>query len=229
MAKRRMKKVIMLIMVFALLFSLAACSKNSTTQTASTPADTEEDLQKVPTEEELLNLLKEGNLPEGYVIEDGYLKGPDLHKSVHLLGKNIPEEYKLLRHSEYCDVYRSGNTLIRYRFGNETLVMSDVLPEGALFGGYSFWYGFLFRDDTDVYAVDLDGYTQEYGPKDPEFKLLVSGVKMILEADYKLNSDAWSNPLLLMEDGRVVAYCDWGGDSLHPITYEGGYGGDLIT
>lgn len=101
-----------------------------------------------------------------------------------------------------------------------------LVPENSVYTGFSYWEGFIFRSGSDVYAVKLSQWNQDTNG----VHAIAHGVKEVVVADYYLNSDAWSNPLFLMEDGSLKAYSSWNGEGelddesrlVDPV--EGGYG-----
>lgn len=108
-----------------------------------------------------------------------------------------------------------------YQFGK----LVESLPINGVYAGKSFWVGYIFRDGTDVYAVTWDEEQGSY-----QSKVIAHGVKYVIDADYDLASDPWSQPLFLMEDGSIKAYLDYNNkevpdspDNLVDPMYEGGY------
>jgi hypothetical protein len=93
----------------------------------------------------------------------------------------------------------------RYYFGE--VVETFTVPEGAVYCGFSAFEGCLFRVGSDVYALDLA--TQESSGR---LTCIAHNVQFVLDCAYALGSDPWSQPLFLMEDGQILAYCSWEGD-----------------
>ena len=241
-----MKKsvILALTLILAVVF-LASCSSHHSEATEDLEIPVNE-VEVVPCEEEAILLSKEevisslrenNSLPKGFWVENGYLYwqyisggvkyGPmESLGSIHTLSE-LPKSFDLLAHSSASDTYRVGDQLIQYELGEITHEVT--LYKDAIYGGHSFWCGYLFRTGNEVYAINLDGYTQTLGDVEKEISpvLIASGVKMILSPDYALTSDAWSQPLFLMEDGSVKAYCEWEDNLVAPY-YEGGYGGTWI-
>lgn len=97
------------------------------------------------------------------------------------------------------------------------------LPEESIYAGFSYWVGHIFRSGDDVYAFT----------KKEEIVPIAHGVQAVIEADYELTSDAWSQPLFLMNDGTLKAYCNWKVEKegwktddprlLEEVVYEGGW------
>ena len=110
-----------------------------------------------------------------------------------------------------------------WKFGK--LSQTSYVPKNSTFVGHAFFDGFLFRQGSDVYAVQyMDG-----GALDTH--VIAHGVQYVIASEYKQNSDAWCAPLFLMEDGEVKVYVCWESlgeepddpGHLLPIQYEGGY------
>lgn len=119
-------------------------------------------------------------------------------------------------------------TLSRWEFGKKTATYS--LPNEAIYCGVSAWEGYIFRFGTDVYGLKeygtiLNGENDHYG-----IDVIAHNVKYVIDADYRLTSDSWSQPLFLMANGSIKAYVGWEdkevADSekhlVDPL-YEGGY------
>ena len=108
-----------------------------------------------------------------------------------------------------------------YQFGK----LVETLDVSGEYCGHSILKGYLFRDGTDVYAVRRNDELELF------YSLPIAHhVKYVIEPNYKLNSDAWSQPLFLMEDGSIKAYLEWNNkdvpdspDNLVDPYYEGGY------
>ena len=122
-------------------------------------------------------------------------------------------------------VYDGVDTVSVYSFGScsETY----TVPEGSVYAGFSAWEGHIFRSGTDVYALRLDMYNHD--SEIGEMVVLAHGVKEVIMANYRYNDDAWSQPLLLMEDGTVKVYQTWDDgptddpSNLKDPVYEGGW------
>lgn len=104
-----------------------------------------------------------------------------------------------------------------------------TVPENSVYAGFSYWEGYIFRSGTDVYAVRDYGI---YSNQESGVYVIARNVKMVIDADFDMGSDDWSQPLFLMTDGSVKGYCTWRGDEsaptddesfLYDMLYEGGY------
>ena len=116
----------------------------------------------------------------------------------------------------------------RWEFGK--VVGQYAVPQESVYCGFAFFDGFIFRQGTDVFALnwvnasDMEDDAMETVP-------IAHGVKFVLMTEYRQNSDAWSSPLFIMEDGEIKAYVGWDsyGETpddpghLVPPEYEGGY------
>lgn len=118
-------------------------------------------------------------------------------------------------------IYIQDKGIEKYSLGKKTA----QIPVKGVYCGKSFWCGYIFHDNADVYAVNWNIDQDTY-----EKKAIAHNVKFVILADYKLGSDPWSQPLFLMEDGTVKAYLDWNNkeipdspDNLVDPFYEGGY------
>ena len=197
-----------------------------TNLTDVTPKDS---IPQAITPYEAVEAFRRGETVPGYTLDDGYVsqKGHGYVGDIHTYGMEFPRSAKQLSHSEYTTLYQFGNILVQYSMGK--IFKEITLPDGAVYGGHSFWCGYLFRVENKLYAVNWDGFSQQYAQEETGLKLLCEGVQFIIEPNYRLNSDAWSQPLLLMEDGSIKAYVSWGEEHLQDPWYEGGYGGTPIT
>ena len=124
---------------------------------------------------------------------------------------HIPEDTDFIDVCANYSVVYTNNSVQIWEFGK--LVAETTVPEGAIYTGFSYWEGYIFRNGGDVYSVQLK--------EENEKPLLLCepiahNVKEVILTDYKLNSDAWAQPLFLMEDGSIKAYCVWNGDSEAP-------------
>ena len=150
---------------------------------------------------------------------------------------NLPEKTKLVadyttieRTHSYSVVYSPSKAMVWvYKMGR--IYRTFFVPEGSEYAGQSFWYGFIFRAGTDVYCLNLFGETGNAAEEGDTAECIAHGVKFVILADYKLSSDSWSQPLFLMEDGRLMAYT-WSNDKdvpaddeshLKEVKHEGGY------
>ena len=130
--------------------------------------------------------------------------------------------------ANYSVEYVDGK-LNLWEFGKITATAE--VPTTAIYVGYSDWEGYLFRDAGDVYSVKIEK-KNEYTGRVFVCEVIAHDVARVLVSNYKLNSDAWSQPLFQMEDGSVKAYCVWHGDKDAPRddkshlaepTHEGGW------
>ena len=169
----------------------------------------------------------EATQPESDITFD-FTSAPESTEDPHL--RHNPSYWttrdkRLMSSEEVGEIYWDATACIaKFWFLGDELSTLE-LPFGAVYTGYSFWEGYIFRVDNDVYAMKLE-----------EQKLtgvkIATGVKSVIAADYRLNSDAWSNPLFVMADGSLKGYCSWG-DRENPLSeknlqepqYEGGYFG----
>lgn len=118
-----------------------------------------------------------------------------------------------------------------YQFGK--VVETFDVPKDAIFAGESFWIGFIFRKDSDVYALDIYGNTGNGSIPDGGSAVCIAhDVSFVISADYKFSSDCWSQPLFLMNDGSLKAYLwSYPGQDIAPddeshfreVTKDGGY------
>ncbi|MBR3511701.1 MAG: hypothetical protein IKN74_01935 [Clostridia bacterium] len=163
---------------------------------------------------------------DGDVLIDPSLSHTNWLGSLHLtyeesraLGENV--EF-IECTSGYTIIYNPDMEVMQvYQLGH--LVESTTAR--GVYTGKSFWVGYIFRDGSDVYAVRWNDDREEY-----EAVCIAHHVQYVIDADYALGSDPWSQPLFLMEDGTIKAYLDWK-DPEHPDSvenlvdpyYEGGY------
>ena len=84
------------------------------------------------------------------------------------------------------------------------VVKTYKLPMNSIYCGYSEFEGYIFRESGNVYSA---GGISKY-----DVEPIAHGVKFVIQTDYKLGSDPWCQPLFLMNDGSVKAYCSWEGD-----------------
>ena len=211
-----MKKLLTITLALVLtLVAATGCSKKEDPVSSNLqPIPSEE--EKVISLEEAVKLFKQDpyTTVEGYELEDnGWLskKGEGSIGNIHTLGLSIPL-LKTYRSEAYALI--NGN-LYKYSFG-ELVATKDV--GDAIYCGLSEGNGFIFKDGDTVFAVSLDLR---------ERCEIATGVKLVVDCDYAYNSDAWSQPLLLMKDNTLKVFVQWEDELLDPI-YEGGYGGTLI-
>jgi len=143
--------------------------------------------------------------------------------TLHSDGKEISGD--CIMSSPHAKVYYDPNTGIvqQWSFGKQ---LKEVrVPQGSVYAGHSFWEGYIFRHNTDVYSISSD-FTSQVVP-------IAHNVQMVLTTDYCLTSDCWSQPLFLMTDGSVKCYVGWNGDQevlddishLSDVSSDGGFVG----
>lgn len=162
----------------------------------------------------------------------GDLSTGDSYEYLGNIHYTVESDSEIVENTEwYTTVYNeSTGSLTFWEFGK--LGCEYKVPEKAIYAGLSYWEGYIFRSGTDVYAVyGYGSYSQEENESD-NVRVIAHNVKFVIDADYKMGSDDWSQPLFLMEDGTVKGYCRWRGDEgapsddvsyLYEIPYEGGY------
>jgi len=154
---------------------------------------------------------------EGYELDNnGYLSKENEGSlgNIHTLGLNTGITTPPVFYSREAIVYWENDKLTHFSFGKQ----KGMLFEGYTFCGFSDMNGFVLRKDDKVYLVslDLNKTTQ-----------IASDVKFVLDCDYAFNSDAWAQPLFIMNDGSIKCYVSWEDELMSP-SYEGGYGGTYI-
>lgn len=129
------------------------------------------------------------------------------------------DEEVLVSYANYALVLK-GERLERWQFGEKVSEVS--LPANSEYVGSSFWEGYIFRHEEDVYAVQVE-------EEELTCVAIAHGVDSVIVADYRYTSDAFSQPLFLMKDGSIKLYCSWEGegaadDQSHLVEplYEGG-------
>jgi len=185
-------------------------------------------------------------LGESTVVEDRQILYTDKYGNLCLydiasgkdktIGYNVHlrEKMKYIDSNERYSVAIEDDKIQLWEFGVKKA--GAKLPENAHYVGYGYWEGYLFRSGNEVYSVQLKEKEKESEDSGsiPEIVVerIAQGVEYVIAADYKLNSDAWEQPLFYMNDGTVKAYCDWAGEENSPrddkshlisIQYEGGY------
>ena len=88
---------------------------------------------------------------------------------------------------------------------NDEIVRTGQIDIGSQYVGYSVWAGYLFQRGTTLYSVF---------PRHPEENSVIivsKDVIDVLNCNEFLNSDAFSNPLLLMKNGSLKGYVTWEG------------------
>lgn len=136
---------------------------------------------------------------------------------------NFSDEEEIIDSTESYAITYSQSKVSLWDFGEK---VSEVELPNVEYTGYSYWEGYIFRHEGDVYSVKID----DNGNLTSE--PIAHDVESVIVTDYKLTSDAWSQPLFLMQDGTIKAYCVWRGDQEAPRDdeshlvapeYEGGY------
>lgn len=91
------------------------------------------------------------------------------------------------------------------------IVRAGRIDIGSQYVGYSVWAGYLFQNGTTLYSV--------FPRNDEDSVIIVSkDVIDVLNCNEFLNSDAFSNPLLLMKNGSLNGYVTWEGLVDFPYT-----------
>lgn len=175
--------------------------------------------------EDILIFSSDGRLD----VEGEYSVAQEYETWEYVHNPKLAEDEELL----VCDygysvVYnQTTGSVSGWEFGEK--MAEYQVPVGSVYTGWSYWEGFIFRKDTEVYAVKDYCYV---GSEGAGVYLLAENVQQVVLADYYAGSDEWSQPLFLMTDGSLKVYCSWYGDSnapigdpchLQDITYEGGY------
>jgi hypothetical protein len=163
---------------------------------------------------------------DGDVLIDPSLSHTNYLGSLHLTyeeSEALGENVEFMECTSACTIIYNPDMEVMqvYQLGH---VVESTTAKGV-YTGKSFWVGYIFRDGSDVYAVRWDDDKEEY-----QSVLIARHVQYVIDADYYLGSDPWSQPLFLMEDGTIKAYLDWN-DPEHPDSvenlvdpyYEGGY------
>ena len=110
------------------------------------------------------------------------------------------------------------------------LIREHEVPVESIYAGLSTNEGYIFRSGTDVYAVRDYGCFNDGGWKT---RRIAQDVKLVIETDYSMGWAECSQPLFLMTDGTVKAFCSGisvdGTDGiidindLYEINVDGGY------
>jgi len=157
-------------------------------------------------------------LPEGYSKSHEYLG--NAHTDV---------EHVISRRPSWTVTYEEVSGEIQlWQFGKVEAMYN--VPAGSVYAGLSEFEGYIFRSNTDVYALNEVGM-YSINTAEPGVEVIGHNVAQVIDADYYLTSDAWCAPLFIMTDGSVKAYVNWEGDDetfdseehLVDIAYEGGY------
>lgn len=217
-----MKKLLLVILSMVFVFALCACDTEESTQANPSETISIEEVYDEPVLSlaEAIEFFKENPYEElkGYDFHDnGWLtRGIESVGYIHLIGVDVPENINYLLDSRHSIYTFDGKELIKYSFG-ETIGHISI-DSDFVYCGISEMTGFIFRKDDTVFCVDFNL---------TELKAIASGVKFVLTTSYAWNSDAWSQPLFVMNDGSIKAYVRWEEKLVEP-TYEGGYGGTYL-
>lgn len=92
-------------------------------------------------------------------------------------------------------------------------IRNHYIPANSIYAGKSDNEGFIFRYDSDIYAVrDYGCYTHEFG-----VRVIAHNVEFVISTDYEADDpDTYSQPLFLMKDGTVKCYCTFYSDEITP-------------
>lgn len=132
----------------------------------------------------------------GYLAVDGVFDAPN-----HYISPNNGSGEMILSSPTVAVFWDATNNSVTEMSENK-ITRSVTLPDGALYMGYSYWAGFIFQLGDEVYAVFQDRAEED-------LLKIANGVKTVIATDFRLTSDAWSNPLFLMEDGRLMGHITW--------------------
>lgn len=217
-----MKKLLLVILSMVLAFVLCACDTEESTQVTPSEPISVEEVYDEPTIslDEAIEFFKENPYEElkGYEFyDDGWLSnGIESIGYIHLVGIDVPENADYFLKSRESIYVFDGKELIEYSFGD--IIGRITVDSEAIYCGVSEMTGFIFRKDDTVFCVDF---------KLTENKPIAENVKFVISTSYAWNSDAWSQPLFLMNDGSIKAYVRWEEELVEP-QYEGGYGGTYL-
>jgi len=161
-----------------------------------------------------------------YIDEYGQLCIYNASKDSHDYFSNIhvSEDTEFINNCANYSVVYADNSVQVWEFGKS--IAETSVPANSIYTGFSYWEGYIFRNGGDIYSVQIKD-----GPQ-LTCEAIAHGVKEVISTDYELNSDAWSQPLFLMQDGSTKAYCEWNGDREAPRDdsshlsapqYEGGW------
>ncbi len=139
-----------------------------------------------------------GKLSSGYVWQ----KRGNVHYNSN------KEDQVLISCTYYAITYDSSTGCISvWEMGCN--IRKHYIPINSIFAGKSDNEGFIFRSDSDVYAVrDYGCYTHEFG-----VRVIAHNVEFVISTDYEADDpDLYSQPLFLMKDGTVKCYCTFYSD-----------------
>ena len=149
-----------------------------------------------------------------YTTQSGKLKFAKLHGNGSIESNNGIELHIDISNEEiisskfgYATTYiqETGEFKV-WQFGE--VFVSYSVPKNSIYCGFSFFEGYIFRNGTDIYALNaLDTYTT-----DGTVECIAHNVKYVIDADYYYGSGPWCQPLFIMKDGSVKCYIGWKGD-----------------
>lgn len=140
-----------------------------------------------------------GKLSSGYVWQK--------RGNVHY---NSNDDDVLISCTYYAITYDNSTGCISvWEMGNN--LRKHYVPTNSIYAGKSGNEGFIFRNESDVYAVrDYGCYTHEFG-----VRVIAHNVEFVISTDYEADDpDTYSQPLFLMKDGTVKCYCTFYSDEL---------------
>ena len=138
----------------------------------------------------------------------------------------IEGETIILTKTDYKVTYSQETGEVKlWQFGK---VLDCIEIPNSVYCGIS-KYGYIFRINEEVYCLK----EVEKNYKFDNIIRIAYGVKYVIETDYSFNEYEYSQPLLLMVDGRILAYVYFDvfepddPRSLVSLEYEGGYKKDV--
>jgi len=213
-------------MTIAIVFAVSACGnnleENDTTDNTSEASTltTIEEIEPVSVEEAVQAFKADPySEVEGYDLSDNGWLSKDREGyvgNIHTLGLENADDIECLESYRSYAYSLDNNLLTKYSFGE--IVATSLIPDKSIYCGISEGNGFIFRNGDSVFCISLDL---------TETKTVATGVKMVLDTNYQYSHDAWSQPLLLMENGSIKAYVQWEKELKDPL-YEGGFGGTMF-
>ena len=123
---------------------------------------------------------------------------------------NSNDDDVLVSCTYYAITYDNSTGCISvWEMGNN--LRKHYVPTNSIYAGKSDNEGFIFRNESDVYAVrDYGCYTHEFG-----VRVIAHNVEFVISTDYEADDpDTYSQPLFLMKDGTVKCYCTFYSDEL---------------
>ena len=157
---------------------------------------------------------------------DGLIEGRNYGGELHYDVSNQNSQI-ISTNFESTITYSQENGEVKvYEFGNIVDTFTGI-PQEAIYVGFSYFEGYIFRKGTDVYslrAVDSKN-------ADGSVVCIAHNVKYVIDADYSYTSDSWCQPVFHMADGSIKVYLGWEDgytapdDPLHltDVKFEGGY------